>query len=154
MPVSEATQIKDVMSRDVVTVHAKDTIHEALDLMVENRVSALPVVDGRRHCVGMLSTSDMIDMTRDLDAELSQLDEVESASRLWIVEKLSAGIGSESVGNVMTDSVASVTPETPLRDAASQMIRNRVHRLPVVDGNQELVGIISTMDLLEALAKS
>ena len=144
---------KDVMSRDVVTVHASDTIHEALDLMVENRVSALPVINGRRHCVGILSTSDMIDMTRDMDSELSEIDEIDG-SRLWIVEKISSGIGREPVSSAMTETVASVTPETPVKETAREMLRHRVHRLPVVDGNQVLVGIVSTMDILSALAET
>ena len=47
-------RVKDVMSKHVVAISPADTLHEALELIVENRVSALPVVDGRERCVGML----------------------------------------------------------------------------------------------------
>ena len=152
MAATQVARVQDVMSRDVVTIFAQDSVHEALELMVENRVSALPVVDGRGHCVGVLSTSDMIDMARELDSELTLLETADGSSRMWMVESLRAGIGHEPVSNVMTEAVASVRPETPVREAAREMLRHRVHRLPVVDGNSQLVGIVSTMDVLGALA--
>ena len=66
-------RVQDVMSRDVVSVGLNDTLHAALELIVENRVSALPVVNGRGQCVGMLSTSDLIDLTHELDDELQNI---------------------------------------------------------------------------------
>ena len=152
MSVTQVARTQDVMSRDVVTIYPQDSVHEALELMVENRVSALPVVDGRRHCVGVLSTSDMIDMARELDAELTLLDSTDGTSRIWMVESLRSGIGHEPVSNVMTERVASVRPEASVKEAAREMLRHRVHHLPVVDGNNEIVGIVSTIDLLGALA--
>ena len=74
-------RVKDIMSRDTVTLNAEDTVHEALTLMGENRVSALPVVNAHDQCVGILSTSDLVDMTRDVDDDLYQLDLVDSTSR-------------------------------------------------------------------------
>ena len=61
-------RVKDVMSRDLVTIDAKDSVHEALQLMAENKVAALPVVDRQGRCVGIISTSDLVDVTRDLEA--------------------------------------------------------------------------------------
>ncbi len=55
-------RVKDIMSRDVVTLDPEDKITEALELLVANRVSALPVVDKRKKCIGILSTSDLIDL--------------------------------------------------------------------------------------------
>lgn len=64
-----ARQLKDVVSRDVVYVNAQDTLREALDVMVENRVSAMPVVDARGHCVGVISVTDLLGMTKELADE-------------------------------------------------------------------------------------
>ena len=57
-------RVKDAMSRDVVTINAAELAHEALQLMAENKVSALPVVDRQGRCIGIISTSDFIDVER------------------------------------------------------------------------------------------
>ena len=147
-----STRIKDVMSRDVVSLSAADSIHEALVLMGENRVSALPVVDNHNHCVGILSTSDLVDMTRDVDDDLYHLDLVDPTSRRFLLDKLSHNMGNETVQSYMSETVATVKPETTLATATREMLRNRIHHLPVVDNNDHLVGIISTMDILSEFA--
>jgi CBS-domain-containing membrane protein len=133
-------RVKEIMSRDVVTIRAGDTVHEALTLMGENRVSALPVVDNHDHCVGILSTSDLVDMTRDVDDDLYQLD------------KLTHSMGNESVQSYMSETVTCVDPEASIGKATRELLRNRIHHLPVIDADKHLVGIVSTMDILGELA--
>ncbi len=146
-----SVRTREIMNRDVVTVFPDDSIHEALVLLVENRVSAVPVVDRRGRCIGMLSTTDMIDLTRELDDELCRMDESDVISRVWMMNLLGDGIGNERVDSVMTERVASVHVEASVQDATRIVLRNRVHRLPVVDEDGKVVGIISTMDLLNSL---
>ncbi len=141
-------RVKDIMSRDVVTISAADTVHEALTMMGENRVSAIPVVDGHDHCVGILSTSDLVDMTREVDDDLYSLDLVDSTSRRFLLDKLAHSMGGESVQSFMSETLATAGPESTLAEATSVMLRNRVHHLPVVDGDNHLIGIVSTMDVL------
>ena len=145
---SHSPRVKDIMSREVLTLNADDKLHDALELLVANRVSALPVVDKRNHCVGILSTTDLVDFTRDIDEDIHHLDEFDPSSRRWLVDKLLRSIGEESVGAYMTEDVATVTLETTLAKAAHEMVRNRVHHLPVIDHVGHLAGIISTMDIL------
>ncbi len=145
-------RLKDIMCRDVVALNAGDTIHEALALMGENRVSALPVVDSRNQCVGILSTSDLVDMTRDVDDDLYHLDLVDPTSRRFLLDKLAHSMGTETVQSFMTETVATVVAETTIGKATQEMLRNRVHHLPVVDQNDHLIGIVSTMDILAEFA--
>jgi CBS domain-containing protein len=145
-------RVKDIMSRDVVTLSESDKIHDALELLVSNRVSALPVVDKRNHCIGILSTTDLVDFTRDVDDDLHRVDEFDPSSRRWLVDKLLRTVGHEPVGSYMTEDVATVSLESSLAKAAHEMVRNRVHHLPVVDHNGHLAGIISTMDILAEFA--
>ena len=145
-------RVKDVMSRDVVTINAGDTVHEALRLMGENRVSALPVVNAHDQCVGILSTSDLVDMTRDVDDDLYQLDLVDSTSRRFLLDKLAHSMGHETVQSFMSEAVATVDAETTIGKATREMLRNRVHHLPVVDEHDRMIGIISTMDILAEFA--
>jgi CBS domain-containing protein len=146
-------QVKDMMSTDVVTVNAHDTVHEALELMLENKVSALPVVDHLGCCVGILSTRDFVDVTHDLDEGLYTM---EHASEVWwdvFMRNLSESVGQQSVSDIMTEDVVFVTPDKNLVQAAAQMLRERVHRLPVLDDQRRLVGLLSSTDVLKAFVE-
>lgn len=145
-------RVQDVMSKELVAVNPGDTLHEALELIVENRISALPVINGRGGCVGMLSTSDLIDLTHELDDELQNVGRRREGRSSWVIDKLSGMLGSERVADHMTEQVAAIQPQSPLAEAAAEMVRNHVHRLPVIDRSERLVGIISTMDILIAVA--
>ena len=142
-------RVKDLMSKDVVAIAPQDSVHEALVLMMENRVSALPVTDARGHCVGMLSASDVVSVAHDLDEEISSLDKLNEVSSQWLLgAMMEHGNDRRRVDELMSSTVASVGPESPLKSAASEMLRHHVHRLPVLDKDARLLGIISTMDIL------
>lgn len=154
MTASLAThRVKDVMSRQVVSIHHKETLHEALQLMTENKVAAIPVVDSHDHCVGVLSTSDLMEVTREVDDELDR-HENDDSPHGWLISLLADSLGHRHIDTLMTNSVASVGPEATLVDASAEMLRNHVHRLPVVDPSGHLKGIVSTTDILEALVSS
>jgi CBS domain-containing protein len=146
-------RVKDVMRKHVVTVNAGDTVHQALEAMIENKVSVLPVVDHEGHCIGIVSASDFVDVTYELDAGLN---EAEHESELWwgpFIRNLSQNVAHQSVMDLMTEDVVSVTPHTLLVQAAEEMLRERVHRLPVLDDQRRLVGILAMSDVLQAFVE-
>lgn len=146
-------RVKDVMSRHVVTIDAGDSVHEALQVMAENKVAALPVVDRHDHCVGVISTSDLVALTRDLEAGLDELERSDELLFGQVIERIGDGIGHQKVMELMSEQVVAADPDETLADAAAQMMRERIHRLPVVDGNRKLVGILSTTDILSEFVK-
>ncbi len=146
--------VKDVMQTDVVTISSADTIHEALSIMGENRVSALPVVDYQDECVGILSRSDLMEMTRDLDEDIYQLDEVDPSTQQFLLEKLIHSMGGESVQSFMSESVTTIQEDAKLIEATKLMLSKKIHHLPVVNSEAKLVGILSTMDILAEFVKS
>jgi CBS domain-containing protein len=144
-------QVKDVLSKEVVTVNATDTIRDALTLMVENRVAALPVVTSRGKCAGMISATDLIALTRDLNDELAVLETGE-LNHQWLLDQLAEhDFGRRRVEELMTEVVETAGPDATLAQAGRIMLRRQVHRLPVVDAQGNLLGIVSTTDLLAAL---
>ena len=145
-------RVKDIMSRDVVSLQAEDTVHEALNLLAENRVSALPVIDRRNHCVGILSTTDLVGITRDIDDDVHEIENLDTPGTRWLLDKLIHAVGHESVASYMTEDVATIDAESTLAKAAREMLRNRIHHLPVIDHREHLVGIVSTMDILAEFA--
>ncbi len=129
----DTRRVKDDMTKLVVSVAPEDSVLEALNTMAEYRVSTLPVTDGKNRCIGVLSTTDLVDPSRWRDVALE-----------------THTLGERTVSDLMTATVESVDLETPLLAATAMMLRQRVHHLPVVDKKQKLLGILSTMDLLAA----
>ncbi len=92
-------RVKEILTRDAVTLSAEDTVHEALALMGENCVSALPVVDRKNRCIGILSTADLVAMTRDTDEDLRQLDLLDAGTTKILVDKLAHSLGNGPGGD-------------------------------------------------------
>jgi len=140
----------DVMVRDVVTVRPDTDVAEAVKLLAEHDVSALPVVDVAGNLVGVLSEADLIHRA-EIGTEKQRpwwLEAVTGASTL--AEEFANSHGKR-VGEIMTDGAISVAEETPLSEIAAIFERKRIKRVPVVkDG--KLVGIVSRSNLIQALA--
>lgn len=120
--------VRDIMTESVVTL-AKDTpVREAAATLSNMRVSGAPVCDERGRVVGVFSKSDIVTKLGD--------------------EPLSA---APPVGELMTPHVLSVQPTDPLKAAVWLMVSGNVHRLMVVEGDNQLVGILSPMDVLKAI---
>lgn len=148
-------RVKEVMVTDVVAVSPTDTLDEALTLMVENRVSALPVTDGRERCLGMISATDLLGLTKDLGDDLDALSHIGGLARSLLVEKLSeSDLLTQPVQGLMTEQVVNVGPDDTLARAASLLVRNHIHRLVVIDHSDRVLGVLSTMDIMRAFAES
>lgn len=134
--------VGDVMTRDVVVAHPQTPFKEIVRRMYEARVSALPVLDDDGRLVGIVSEADLI---------LKEDPELEEAARLFegrhrrADRQKAAGLFA---GELMTAPVVTIGPSEPLAEAARLMHRRQVKRLPVVDHDGRLVGILSRSDLL------
>jgi CBS domain-containing protein len=143
-------QATDVMVRDVVTVRPETDVAEAIKLLAEHDVSALPVTDWENNLVGILSEADLIHRT-EIGTEKHRpwwLEAVTAASTLAAEFAKSHG---KKVGEIMTRAVISVAEDTPLSEIAALLERKRIKRVPVVRGGK-LVGIVSRSNLIQALA--
>lgn len=148
-------RIKDVMSTVAITVAPDDTVKDALFCMTHYHVTALPVIDIQNRCVGILSTTDLMDPIRTADEGLDAAAKVNEQARLWWIDTLQQGLlGERKVHEFMREAVMTIDREASLLDATVAMLRHRVHHLPVVDEHQRLLGIVSTLDLLDAFVRS
>lgn len=148
----KSLRAKDVMKKDVVTVNPRDSIHEALALMLENRVFSLPVTDGRGRCIGILSATDLLELTRDVDAEVESIVADGELPGSWLLDRIHAQLGGEYVDEVMTETVSTIGEDESVVRAVKLMIRDKIHRIPVINDRGALSGIVSTTDVLEAIA--
>ena len=140
----------DVMVRDVVTVRPDTDVAEAIKLLAEHDVSALPVLGEAGNLAGMLSEADLIHRV-EIGTEKHRpwwQEAVTGASTLAADFAKSHG---KRVGEVMSTGVISVSEDTPLSGIAALFERKRIKRVPVVKEGR-LVGIVSRANLIQALA--
>jgi len=144
---------REVMTRDVVTVNRSASVTDVARLLVEHKVSGMPVVDEEHRVVGMITEGDLIykDKKVHMPAFLEILGGViylENPQR--IVNDLKK-MTATKVAEVMTSKVYTVKEDATMEDIATIMVERQVNRLPVVDQAGKLVGIISRQDLVKAM---
>jgi CBS domain-containing protein len=120
--------VKEIMTKDVVTVESNKTVFEAAELMAEKGLGCLIVVI-KAFPVGIITERDIV---RRIVAKRSSLD--------------------AKVSEVMTKTLITVEPDTSLKEAARVMSTNKIHRLPVLNQNK-LVGIVAASDFVRNVGK-
>jgi CBS domain-containing protein len=142
--------VADVMTRQVVTITKDAPIGEAVRLLLEHRISGLPVVDADGNLEGIVTEGDFLRR-----AETG----TQRRRPRWLEFLLGPGRLAQEyvhshgrrVSDVMTRRLHTVDEDTPLEDVVRRMEKHRIKRLPVVSGGK-LVGIVSRSNLLHALA--
>jgi len=125
-------QVSDLMRRSVVTVRDDTPVPEVLDLMVREHLHGVPVLDGDKKLVGVVTQQDVY------FSAMTQGRSGSSQPRRMLV------------GDIMTAPAVSVAADTDLRGLCGIMHRLRIHRLPVVNDGK-LVGIVSSLDICAAV---
>lgn len=146
-------KVSAYMTADPVTISPTATVEEAVKLMEEKGISGLPVVDDAGALVGILSEGDLLVRESPMKPPLfmtflGSVIYFESPSQFHQHIKKSLGM---LVQDLMTSKLIVTSPEAKLSEASDVMLRKKVNRLPVVDENQKLVGILTRHDLVHAL---
>jgi CBS domain-containing protein len=142
-------KVKDVMTHDVATVEPQTPLKDVARLLVERRVSGVPVVEADGTVVGVVSEADILVKEREhhgppsLLGHLLDWDEAERTKR-----------GATDVSDAMTRPPVTIRPTRPVHEAAALMLDRSVNRLPVVDEHRRLVGIVTRADLVRAFART
>lgn len=141
----------DIMTRDVITVSPDDSIADVIALMLEKKISGLPVVDADRNLVGIVTEGDFLRRT-ELDTKRERARWLE-----FILGPAKAAAdfveaNARFVRDVLTPDPYTVTEYTPLNDIVALFEQHKIKRVPVT-ANGKLVGIVSRIDLLRALGK-
>jgi CBS domain-containing protein len=147
-----AMKAKDVMTRPVVSVEPGASVQDAVQLMLERRISGLPVIDKARRLVGIVTEGDFLRRT-ELGTERRRprwLEFLMGPGRLADEYVRTHG---RKVEEVMTRDPEAVPEDRQLVDIVQLMEKRQIKRVPVVRGDQ-VVGIISRANLLHALAST
>lgn len=144
----------DCMTRDVISVHRDRELSFALRLMDQHDVSVLPVVDGSGCVCGILSISDLISATYDLQCNVAVLPHVSDCVRTTLTRVLVEDHSELKVKDHMTSHVETISPHASIEEAARKLIDCDVHHLPVVDDLGRPAGILAATDVVRAVAEA
>jgi CBS domain-containing protein len=153
-PVGEQATVAEVMTREVPTVHDSAIVEEIFELLVSSSHKRVVVVDDKRQVVGIIADSDLISrVSREswpgiMEVLISKvpIGTVSSEARRHI-QKLRA----RSAKEFMTREVITVRDKMPVASALALSAEKRVKRLPVVNAEGELVGIVGRTEMMRAL---
>ena len=146
-------QARDVMVSPVITARKSATVREVAKILLEKRISAVPVVDNVGKLVGIITEGDLM---RRAEAGTEH-------PYSWWVHFLAgdATVAADyvkshaaKVEDVMTSNVVTATSETPLHEVASLLEEHQIKRVPIVDKAGNLVGIVSRANLIQVVASA
>lgn len=139
----------EIMTREVVAVAPDTPVREVAKLMVDQRISGMPVMDHGK-LVGILSENDLARRIElGTDKTRSSWLQFFTSEDTILTEYVHAR--GQVAGDVMTMKVVTVTPDTPIKDIAEILETRHIKRVPVIDGGK-VVGIVSRANLIQALA--
>jgi CBS domain-containing protein len=152
--------VRDLMTTQVITLKATDTIKQATVLFALHDISAAPVVDDARHLIGILSETDILELVMKYQKELSidhpslymlasPMDDIADDEDL---KKAYDAISKTQVKDIMSKTILTTTPDAKIVDVVEEMIKKTINRVPVLEKGV-LVGIISRGDIIFSIYK-
>lgn len=142
-------QVREVMTAPVRSIRATAHVREAVEALIGRPFRALPVIDEAGHLVGVVSNGDLV-ARAGLGARIELLSVVPAPER----ESFLAALPDRPVSAVMTPDPVTIAPSATLMDATRLIGQRHLKRLPVVERDGSLVGIISRADVLRAVAEA
>ena len=144
--------VKDIMTKDVVTVLPDMEIVEAAKLLLEKGFNGVPVVNRKGKLVGLLCQSDLVAQQKKFPVPslFTLLDGVISFTSMKDIKREVKKMTAMTVADAMTPDPTTVEPDTSIEELGTIMVEKNFHTVPVVDKG-ELVGIVGKEDVLRTL---
>ncbi len=130
-------ELKEMMKTDIISVKRKTLIYDAIELMVNNNITGLPVVNSDMTLVGIISEKDVLRLLTDLETLMLSYDLKDS---------------STTVEDYMTKDVISFQQDDDIIAVCECLVKNHFRRVPILNG-KKLVGIISRKDLIKYISE-
>jgi CBS domain-containing membrane protein len=140
--------VRDVMTSAVITIKRDADLHEAARLMSENKISGMPVVDDNNCVIGVVSEADILIL-----AGMKREHTFKDILRNILGEPVPGRKGGSKVGDVMGFPPITSKADDDIGEVAKIFDERRIKRLPVVDDEGKLIGIISRADILRFISR-
>lgn len=142
-------KVREVMTQDVVTIGPEASLKDVAEILAERRISGLPVVDEERKVVGVVSEADILVKEQGPEPQHDGLIG-------WLLKGGRADedkLAARTAGEAMTSPPITIGAERQVSEAARLMVEHGIKRLPVVDSDGRLAGIVTRADLVKAFAR-
>lgn len=144
-------QVKEVMVKDVETLSADISVKEAMDILFKRKISGLPVIDKEGRLVGMFTEKSVLSYL--LPSYLEQVGRFVYEENPKATRKKLGELCHIKVVELMRKEVITTTEDTTLCEAARIMLTQKARRLPVMNKEGKITGIIAREDILKAMNK-
>lgn len=155
-------KIQDAMEKEVIKFQVDDRIIDVAGSLRENKISGAPVVDKEDKLVGIISEGDIMRLIEVHSPHINlilpaPLDLIELPVRMkYEMDEIAEDMNKAAsllIGEIMTKKVVIIKPDADISDAAQLMDTHDVKRLPVVESDGKMVGIITRGDIIGAMVR-
>jgi CBS domain-containing protein len=147
---------KNIMTLDVVTILPDASIGELSKILLKNKVSGVPVVDEEGKLVGIVTEADIIKENIKVQFPF-YFDPLMVSAYVVDFEKYNEDIKdylNTKVEAVMNHRVKTADPSTPVTEVADMMVSNKINRIPIVDDDKKILGIITRADIIKSMIET
>ena len=144
---------KDIMTTDVIVANKKDIIANVANLLIKEKIGGLPVVDEENKVVGIISETDIMKKESHVDSPrmLNFIQGIIFLDDMKKFEDEMRAIAAYKVEDLMSKDIITVNENDTFDYVANVMINKSINRVPVVDENNFLKGIICRYDIIKAM---
>jgi CBS domain-containing protein len=144
-------ELKELMTKNVITVLQSMNVRDAAEMLFNMGISGLPVVNDQKNLVGMITEKDIIGMA--LPKYVEKLGSLAYTFDMVPFAKTLAEADKVLVKEIMRKDVITATVDTSVPEVARIMIVKRIRRIPILDQEGRLVGIIARHDIVKEIFK-
>lgn len=142
-------KVNEIMAKNITSLSSDTNAREALNLLMEKKISGLPVIDEKNKLVGMFTEKEVLAAV--LPSYLEKVGRFIYQENPKAVRHKIVALQAMKVKDIMRKEVVTVDEETTLCEVARIMLTQKARRLPVLDKAKEVVGIVSRGDVVKAL---
>ena len=146
---------RDIMTSPVQTVSPSTSIQDLAKLFASTRISGFPVVDAAGALLGVVTEADLLHQNESLHIPPTfvLLDAVVTLGSSRKLQEEMRRMAAAEVAEIMTPDPVTVAADAPVAEVARLLSERRVHTLPVLSGDGELVGVIGKLDVIRTMVK-
>ena len=144
---------REIMTENVITIKKDSSIEELSEILLKNKISGVPVVGSDGKIAGIVTEGDIIVQDTDLHFPryfklLDGIIYLDSLNRFR--DNLKKHLATK-VEDIMVSKVRTISPETSISDIAELMLKQKINRLPVVDEEDKVIGIVTRADIVRSM---
>jgi len=142
-------KVKEIMTRDVLSVSPDDNAKEALDILLERKISGLPVLDVDGKIAGMFTEKEVLSYA--LPSYLGKVGSFIYEENPKSINKKFVDLSNLKVSDIMRREVAKISEEVNISEVARVMLVHKLRRIVVTDASDRVIGMVSRGDVVRSL---